>query len=226
VKAVLLRDYGPAENLYLGETETPKPGPGQIRVKVAATALNRADILQREGKYPAPAGESPILGLEIAGTVDAPGPQTNRWQEGQKVFGLISGGAYAEYALIDENLAWPIPEAWSFAEAAAIPEAFLTAYQSLVWIAKTQAAEKVLVHAGASGVGTAAIQLLKALGAGVAVTASASKHDLCRSLGADLCIDYRQNDFVSACKDWSNDQGVEVVLDFLGAQYWQKTWMF
>jgi tumor protein p53-inducible protein 3 len=222
MKAVLLSEHGPVENLYLGETKTPEPGPGQIRVKVAATALNRADLLQREGKYPAPAGESPILGLEIAGTVDKLGPGSTRWQQGQRVFGLLAGGGYAEYALIDENLAWPTPQTWSFAEAAAIPEAFLTAYQSLVSIAKVQATEKVLVHAGASGVGTAAIQLLKALGAEVAVTASASKHDLCHKLGADLCIDYRQNDFVQACQDWSHGNGVAVVLDFLGAQYWQK----
>ncbi len=222
MKAVLLSEHGPVENLYLGETETPEPGPRQIRIKVAATALNRADLLQREGKYPAPAGESPILGLEIAGTVDKLGPGSTRWQPGQRVFGLLAGGGYAEYALIDENLAWPIPETWSFVEAAAIPEAFLTAYQSLVWIAKVKATEKVLVHAGASGVGSAAIQLLKALGADIAVTASASKHDLCHKLGADLCIDYHQNDFVQACQDWGNGKGVVVVLDFLGAQYWQK----
>jgi putative PIG3 family NAD(P)H quinone oxidoreductase len=221
MQAILIRQPGDATQLYLGEYERPKPAPDEVLVRVAATALNRADILQREGKYPPPAGASPILGLEVAGEVAAIGSQVSQFSPGDRVFGLLPGGAYAQYATIKASMALPIPQNWSFEEAAAIPEVFLTAYQALMWLAKLQAEETILIHAGASGVGTAAIQLAKLIGAKVAVTASAAKHEACRQLGADLCIDYHHQDFVYEIRQHLRPSGVDVVLDFMAAAYFE-----
>ncbi len=219
MKAVLFDAFGGPEVLYLGETEQPRPGPGELLVRVRATALNRADTLQRRGLYPPPPGESSILGLEMAGEVAETGPGVQKWKVGDAVCSLLGGGGYAEYAVIPENMALPVLPGWSWAQAASVPEAFLTAWQSLQWISALKSGERVLVHAGGSGVGTAAVQLARALGAEPWVTASASKHDLCRQLGAAGCIDYRTEDF-SALLDASRPGGgVDVLLDCIGAPY-------
>lgn len=219
MRAVLVRAPGGPENLYIGEFPTPAPGPGELLVRVCATSLNRADLLQRAGKYPPPPGASPILGLDVAGTVVALGPGVTGWQMGDRVFGLVEGGGYAEYAVLPAAMAMRIPDNLSCEEAAAIPEVFLTAYQALCWLGQLQKNEQVLVHAGASGVGTAAIQLARRIGARVHVTASAPKHNVCQALGAETTIDYRQEDFAERVLQATEGNGVHVVLDFVGAPY-------
>lgn len=205
---------GGADTLEITFAEKPQPAPGQLRVRVLAAGINRADIVQREGHYPPPKGASPVLGLEIAGIVDAVnGP--SRFQEGDAVFGLLSGGGYAEYALIDSSAALPKPDLMSWAEAASLPEAWMTAWFNLVDIAAVQPGETVLIHAGASGVGAAAIQLASLLGARVIASAgSDDKRAYCRSLGAEVVIDSRQPGFAANLKAQG---GVDVVLDPVGA---------
>ncbi len=222
MRAVRLHDFGGPDKLYIGEWEQPQPGPGEILVRVAATALNRADTLQRMGKYPPPEGESPILGLEMAGTVAALGEGVTQWSEGDKVCALLGGGGYAEYVCLSARQAMPWPEGFDAVQAAAIPEVFLTAFQALRWLAGLKEKEQVLIHAGASGVGTAAIQLARAMGAEPVVTASAGKHALCRELGAKLAIDYKTEDFAERVADFTNGRGVDVIVDFIGGPYFQK----
>jgi tumor protein p53-inducible protein 3 len=219
MKAILVHQPGGPEELILGEYEKPEPKPNELLVRVHATALNRADTLQRQGKYPAPAGASPLLGLEIAGEVAAVGAACTKYKVGDKVFGLLPGGGYAEYAVIDEAMAMPVPGNLSMEEAAAIPEVFLTAFQALVWLGRLQAGERVLVHAGASGVGTAAIQLARELGAEVYVTASAAKHEACLALGATKAIDYKSASFKEEVLKHTNQQGVDVIIDFIAGPY-------
>lgn len=222
MRAVLVRSPGGPEELTLGEWPRPSPGEQELLVKVGASALNRADILQRQGKYPPPAGESPVLGLEMAGTVVATGSQVSSWKVGDRVCGLLAGGGYAEYAVLHEKMALPVPEDWSLESAAAVPEVFLTAYQALRWLANLEEEEWVLLHAGASGVGTAAIQLAREMGATVLVTASAAKHARCRELGAACTIDYSSTDFKRAVLEFTGDRGVDVVVDVIGASYFQR----
>jgi len=220
MRAILVEQFGGPENLKIGEYPTPSPGAQEILVEVKATALNRADLMQRQGKYPPPPGESEILGLEMAGVVTAVGEKVEKWQPGNRVCGLLAGGGYAEYAVIHEDMAMPIPDNLDFLAAAAIPEVFLTAFQALYWLADLQPEEKVLVHAGASGVGTAAIQLAKMSRATVIATASAKKHEICKALGANFTIDYKNEDFETKVEAFAG--GVDVVLDFIGAPYWQR----
>ncbi|MDF9801121.1 tumor protein p53-inducible protein 3 [Catalinimonas alkaloidigena] len=223
MQAVIFDQPGGAEKLRIGEWETPQPDKHEILIKVAATALNRADILQREGKYPPPKGSSPILGLEVSGEVVETGSEAKRWKQGDLVFGLIPGGGYAQYAVIHEDMAMPVPDSLSLAEAAAIPEVSLTAYQALSWLAYFKKGEKLLIHAGASGVGTAAIQLAREMGAGkIIVTASASKHPLCLELGANLAIDYQNQDFEKVVNEQTDGKGVDVIIDFIAAPYFNS----
>jgi len=223
MQAVKIESFGDPGQLTIGQWPMPAPAPRELLVQVAATALNRADTLQRQGKYPPPSGESPLLGLEMAGTVVETGSEVARWKTGDRVCGLLGGGGYAQYAAIHEEMAMRIPDELSFEQAAAIPEVWLTAYQALRWLAGFQAEEWLLIHAGASGVGTAAIQLARQMKAGkILVTASAPKHDICRELGADLAIDYQNKDFKKAVFDYSNERGVDVVIDFIGAPYFQR----
>lgn len=222
MKAIQIKAFGGPEELYLGDYETPTPAGNEILVKVEATALNRADTLQRMGKYPPPEGDSPIMGLEVAGEVVEVGEQAIHWKVGDKVCGLLGGGGYAEYAVIPERLALPWPEGFDAVQASAIPEVFLTAFQALRWLAHLQEGERVLINAGASGVGTAAIQLVKVMGAHPVVTASASKHGLCQELGAELAIDYKTENFAERLRDYTNGEGVNVVIDFIGGPYLQQ----
>jgi putative PIG3 family NAD(P)H quinone oxidoreductase len=222
MKAIIVEKPGGIEQLKLGDYPKPQCGETEILVKVKATALNRADIMQREGKYPPPAGASPILGLEIAGIVESVGSKVFKWKSGDKVFGLIPGGGYAEYAIINENMVIEIPDNLSFEESASIPEVFLTAFQSLVWLSELKTNEFVLIHAGASGVGTAAIQIARELGARIIITASTEKQKICKDLGADLTIDYKTKNFKDEILKFTNNYGADVIIDFIGGSYFKQ----
>lgn len=219
MKAVLVPEPGAPETLTIGEYPTPEPGADELLVKVHAAALNRADTLQRRGKYPPPDGASEILGLDIAGTVADMGPGCVNWKEGDRVFGLVPGGGYAEYAILHKDMAMAVPPGLSLVEAAAIPEVFLTAYQALHWLGRLRAGEHVLIHAGASGVGTAAIQLVKRANAHPYITASAPKHETCKALGAEATIDYKTENFAERIAAITEGRGVDIILDFIGAPY-------
>lgn len=219
MQAVHVRAAGGPEQLTIGAAKRPTPGPTEALVRVRATALNRADTYQRRGHYDPPPGASPILGLETAGEVVEVGRGVRRWHAGDNVFGLLAGGGYAEFVAVDEGLLLPKPEALSFAEAAAIPEVFLTAYQALFWLGGLAAGEQALIHAGGSGVGTAAIQLAARAGATPHITASAGKHAACRALGAATTIDYAREDFADRLLDATDGDGADVILDFIGAAY-------
>ena len=219
MKAVIYENPGDPDVLHIGEWEKPVADKHEILVKVAATALNRADTLQRRGKYPPPRGASSILGLEISGTVVGCGAEVSKWSEGDRVFGLIPGGGYAEYAVIHEDMAMPVPDNLSLEEAAAIPEVFLTAFQSIKWLLDLKNEETILIHAGASGVGTAAIQLAREIGAKIVVTASAPKHELCIELGAFKAIDYHDGPFEKSVMEATDGKGVDVIIDFIAAPY-------
>jgi putative PIG3 family NAD(P)H quinone oxidoreductase len=222
VKVISFHSFGEADQLFFTEAPEPVASEHQVLVKVKATALNRADILQRRGKYPPPVGESQVLGLEIAGGIVVCGHQVTRWRPGDKICGLIAGGGYAEYAVIHEQHAMPIPEGLSFVESAAIPEAFLTAWQALHWHAQIKKGQQVLLHAAASGVGTAAIQLIKKAGAEVTAVTSAEKHALCKKLGASVCIDYKKESFSRRVADIIGKDGVDIIIDFIGASHWEQ----
>lgn len=221
MKGVIVNNPGGPEQLEITDLPSPQPQAGELLIEVHAAAVNRTDIVMREGK--AGYATNPILGVEVAGTViEVNGEST--FKVGDRVMGLVNGGGYAEYAVMPMDRAIPIPDSFSFAEAAAIPEVFLTAYQTLYWIGKLQQGETVLVHAGASGVGTAAIQLAKQISkATVIVTAgSAKKLDFCRELGADVLINYKEQSFDEEVLRATNGQGADVILDFVGADYWAK----
>ncbi len=220
MRAVTQSGHGGPEVLRVSEVEPPVPAAEQLLVRVRASALNRADTLQRKGMYPPPKGESDILGLELAGEVEACGPGVEGFAKGTRVFGLVGGGGYAEYALIDREMAMPIPEGWSFAEAAAVPEVFFTANETVFVLGNLQPGEAVLIHAGGSGVGTAAIQMAHHIGARVYFTAgSDEKIRRAMALGADGGINYRTHDFAEEIQRLTDGAGVDVVEDFLGASY-------
>ncbi|WP_078430877.1 NAD(P)H-quinone oxidoreductase [Alkalihalobacterium alkalinitrilicum] len=219
MKAVLVDEQ--TKELYLGDFEDPQCGEDELLVSVKATALNRADLLQKKGLYPPPKGESPILGLEMAGVVEKVGAKVNDWEIGDRVFALLPGGGYAEKARIPASMAMRMPDNFSFEQAAAIPEAYLTAYLKMIQLGELSEGEIVLIHAGASGVGTAAIQLAKEKGATSIVTAgSAEKLEACISLGADYTINYKEESFSERVLDITDGKGVQVILDFIGASYW------
>lgn len=222
MKAVIVKKPGGIEELKIVEVPAPEPGEKEILVKVHAAALNRADIIQRQGKYPPPAGASDILGLEIAGEVFSAGSNVKNWKKGEKVFGLLPGGGYAEFAVINGKMANRVPSDLSYEKAAAIPEVFLTAYQALYWHSKLQKDEKILIHAGGSGVGTAAIQLAKLIGAEIYVTASKEKHKICYKLGADAAIDYKNENFEERIMQLTVGKGVNVIIDFVAGPYFMQ----
>jgi len=224
MKALLLNNQSDEPVMEFGDYATPEPAENELLVKVKSTALNRADLLQKKGKYPVPEGESPIMGLEMSGVVESVGKGVTKFSEGDRVFGLLGGGGYAEYCTIHEEMALSIPDFMSFEEAAAIPEVFLTAYQALMWLGDLKDEETVLIHAGASGVGTAAIQLAKHLKkAQIAVTAgSKEKLDLCRSLGATLQINYKEQDFAEKIRERFGENSVDLIIDFVGSPYWEN----
>lgn len=219
MRAVVLEDKGGPEVLQLRDVPDPVPGPEEILVEVITTAVNRADLLQRMGLYPGPPMAHEIPGLEFAGRVGAVGSRVSEHTVGDLVMGINNGGCYAERLAIHERLAMKVPDALPITDAGAFPEVFITAWDALVRQSGLTSGRWALVHAGASGVGTAAIQIAKTLGARIAVTASAGKHDVCHELGADLVIDYRAEDYVEAVKDVTGGVGVDVVLDVIGGDY-------
>ncbi len=198
----------------------PQPGPGEILVAVAAAGINRPDVLQRQGGYNPPPGASDIPGLEFAGTVVGRGPGATRFAPGEAVCALVAGGGYAEYAVVHESNALPVPEGLSLVEAGAVPETYFTVWSNVFQRGRLQAGESFLVHGGSSGIGTTAIQLAKAFGATVLATAgSTEKCRACRALGADHAIDYRSEDFVAAAKAATGGRGVNLILDMVGGDY-------
>jgi len=221
MKAILVKEPGGIEQLTLTEIKQPKPQAGEVLVKVKASAVNRADIVKRVGKYPNQAKENISLGLEVSGIVEEVGSNISKYKIGDEVCGLMAEGGYAEYAILREDIIIPKPDNLSFVEAAAIPEVFMTAYQTLFWLGKLKRGEHVLIHAGGSGVGTAAIQLAKQAGAIVTVTAgSQEKLEFCKTLGADTLINYKTETFSDVILEETKKRGVDLILDFIGASYW------
>lgn len=219
MRAVVLESYGGPEVLGLKEVPDPTPAPEEVLVRVRATALNRADLLQRMGFYPGPAMAHEIPGMEFAGTVSAVGERVETRSVGDEVMGIVGGGAYAEQLTVHERQTMVVPVSVGLDDAAAIPEVWITAFDALVAQAGLTSGRTALVHAGASGVGTAAIQIAKGIGARIAVTASSGKVDACRALGADLAIDYTTDDFVEAVNALTDGAGADVILDVIGGDY-------
>ena len=223
MKAVVLREHGGPEVLQIEDVPSPTFGAEDILVSVAATALNRADLLQRMGLYPNPFPQGPeIPGLEFAGTVKAVGERVTAWKVGDKVMGIVSGGAYAEELALHERQAMAVPAGMSLHDAAALPEVFITAWDALVVQGGLTSGRWAMVHAGASGVGTAAIQICKAIGARIIVTCSSGKVQSCKDLGADVVVDYGSQDFVEEVHKATNGKGVDVVLDVIGGEYVER----
>lgn len=218
--AIAITAPGGPEVLVPQRRPVPTPGADEILVKVAASGVNRPDVMQRMGLYPPPPGASEIPGLEIAGEVVATGSNATRWKTGDRVCALVSGGGYAEYCLAHESHALAVPAGVAMQEAAAIPETFFTVWHNMFERGRLAAGETVLVHGGSSGIGTTAIQLAKAYGATVLVTAGTDeKCAACRALGADHAINYRTTDFVAAAKEATGGAGVNLILDMVGGEY-------
>ena len=219
--AVQITEPGGPEMLSWDEVpDPPAPGGGQVLLRVAATAVNRADLLQRQGHYPPPAGAPPYPGLECSGTVAAVGPGAEGWSVGDQVCALLPGGGYAEQVLAPAAHLLPVPSGVGLVAAAGLPEAACTVWSNVFMLAALRPGETLLVHGGGSGIGTLAIQLAKAAGARVAVTAgSAAKLDRCHALGADIGIDYREQDFVESLRAATDGHGADVILDLMGAAY-------
>ncbi len=212
-----------ADTLEICQRPTPEPKRDEVLIKVHAAGLNRLDIMQRKGLYPPPEGATNILGLEVAGTVAALGNSSTHLNIGDKVCALVTGGGYAEYCVASSRLCLAIPEGFSFTMAAALPETFFTVWSNLFDRAHLQADEILLVHGGSSGIGTTAIQLAKTFGAKVIITAgSDEKCQFCRDLGADLTIDYHLQDFVEEIRNYTNGNGVNIILDMIGGDYFAR----
>jgi putative PIG3 family NAD(P)H quinone oxidoreductase len=222
MKAVLLDGFGGLEVLKVGEAEKPAPKANEVLIRVAATSINRPDLVQRAGKYPPPPGDSEILGLEVAGVIEAVGSEVSGWRIGDWVMTLVGGGGYAEYAVAYASHLIPIPATMSFEEAACVCESYITAFLNVFMIGELQDGQTAILHGGGGGVNTAAIQLAKALtpSTKLIVTASPAKLERVKQLGADLVIDYTQTpDFSDLVKEFTNKKGVDVILDHVGAKY-------
>jgi len=222
MKAVLLDGFGGLEVLKVGKVDKPAPKEGEVLIQVAATSINRPDLVQREGKYPPPPGDSEILGLEVAGTIAELGPGVSGWQVGDRVITLVGGGGYAEYAVAYASHLMRIPEAMSFEEAACVCESYITAFLNVFMIGELKDGQTAILHGGGGGVNTAAIQLAKALtpNAKLIVTAHPSKIERVKQLGADLVIDFTQTpDFTDVVKEFTSKKGVDLILDHVGAKY-------
>ena len=223
MQAIINNTFGEPEVLQIGKAERPTINDDEILIAVKASAINRADTLQRMGKYPPPKGVSSIIGLEVAGVVEAIGKSVNKWKIGDRVCALLAGGGYAQYAKVHQDIAMSIPDNLDFLQASAIPEVFLTAYQALHWLGDMKRGETLLVHSAASGVGTAAIQMAKKNGLKVLGTASGGKHELCEKLGADYLVDYKKADFEEAIiSHLGKENAVDIVIDFIAAPYFKK----
>lgn len=219
MRAVVLEEHGEPDVLRVREVPDPVPGPDEVVVEVLATALNRADLLQRRGFYPGPPMAHEIPGMELAGRIVELGERVAERAVDDEIMCIVGGGAYAERVAVHERQVMSIPSTVDLADAASIPEVFITAWDALVLQGGLAPGGVALVHAGASGVGTAAIQIARALGARVIVTASTTKVERCRELGADLAVDYGGEDFAEAARDFTGGRGVDVVLDVVGGDY-------
>ncbi len=220
MRAVIATEPGGPEVLTLTDLPDPQPGPGQVVIEVAATAVNRADLMQRKGFYPPPAGASDVLGLECSGTVAAVGSGVTTWAVGDQVCALLAAGGYATHVAVPAGQVMPVPDGVDLVSAGALPEVASTVWSNVFMVAGLRAEETLLVHGGAGGIGTMAIQLGHALGARVITTAgSAEKLELCRSLGADVVVNYREQDFVEEVRAATDGRGVDVILDNMGAKY-------
>lgn len=222
MRAIVITRPGGPEVLELRTVEDPRPGPGEVVLEVAATAVNRADLMQREGRYPPPPGASPLPGLEASGIVAEVGTGVEGWAEGGRAMALLSGGGYAERVAVPAGQLMPVPEGMNLVSAAAVPEVFLTAWQSLHRLTRLAAGETLLVHAAASGVGTAAIQMAREMGASVIGTVrSPAKAEAVRDLGA-LVVVARDGRFADAVREATDGRGANVILDLVGAAYWNE----
>jgi len=223
--AIVIRAPGGPDMLEPQERPVPPPGEHEVLVKIAAAGVNRPDVMQRKGLYPPPPGATDIPGLEIAGEVVALGAKVERWKPGDKVMGLVIGGGYAQFCPVHESHALPIPQNLSLIEAAAIPETIFTVWHNVFERGGLKAGETLLVHGGSSGIGTAAIQLAKARGARVITTAGTpDKCQACRHLGADVAVNYKDEDFVAATKAATHGRGADVILDMVGGDYIERNY--
>jgi NADPH:quinone reductase len=217
MKAITFNDFGEAAVLHLAEQPDPEIRPHDLLVKVHAAGVNRADISQRRGAYGRPDfGDSSLMGLEIAGEVIGLGDAANGYAIGDRVMGIVGGGAYATVARIDHRMAIPVPAGLDYVQAAAIPEVFVTANEALIHFAELQAGQTVLIHAASGGVGTAAVQLAHLTGARILATAAADKHARLQALGVEMCIDYKVENFAEAVERETGGKGVDAVIDFIG----------
>ncbi|MGN6132589.1 MAG: NAD(P)H-quinone oxidoreductase [Nocardioidaceae bacterium] len=220
MRAVTAPQPGGPEALVVSELPDPAPAPGEVVIDMAATAVNRADTLQRQGFYPPPPGASDVLGLECSGVVSAVGDGVSEWAVGDEVCALLAGGGYAEKVLVPAGQVMPVPEGVDLVTAGALPEVACTVWSNVFMVAGLQSDETLLVHGGAGGIGTMALQVAHALGARVLATAgSPDKLELCRSLGADVAISYKEQDFVEEVKAATDGRGADVILDNMGAKY-------
>lgn len=218
--AIQIGDAKTPESLYLAEVARPSPARHEVLVEIAAAGVNRGDCYQRMGFYPPPPGASDIMGLEFAGTVIACGANVTRWQVGDRIAALVAGGGYAQYGCVHEDHALPIPDAMSFAQAASLPEVIFTVWANVMEGGRLQPGETLLIHGGASGIGTMGIQMAKLRGANIIVTAgSDDKAAACCALGADNAINYSSEDFVARVKELTNQNGADVILDMVGGDY-------
>lgn len=221
--AAVASEPGGPEVLGWVEVPTPEPGPGEVLIRVAASAVNRADLLQRQGLYPPPPGTSAIIGLECSGTVDALGAGVTSHQIGQPVVALLAGGGYAEFVAVPSGQVMPVPTPVPLVDAAALPEVACTVWSNLAMVGRMQQGDWLLIHGGGSGIGTFAIQLARAMGVRIAVTAgSQAKLQACADLGAEVLINYREQDFVAACLEATGGSGVDLILDNMGAAYLER----
>ncbi|WP_043693488.1 NAD(P)H-quinone oxidoreductase [Luteibacter sp. 9133] len=223
MKAITFDQFGDADVLHLTDVDQPVARDDDLLVRVYAAGVNRADIIQRNGGYKGESyGDSEIMGLEIAGEIIAIGRNVHGHAVGDRVMGIVGGGAYAEVARIDHRMAMTIPDRLGYVEAAAIPEAFVTAHEAAFHLGRVESMDSILIHAGASGVGSAAIQLARAAGARVFATASGGKLDRVRGFGAGIAIDYRSDDFAEVVSRETDKRGVDVIVDFIGAPYFER----
>lgn len=223
MRFVDLPSFGGPEVMTFSNGPLPSPKAGELLVKVQAAGINRPDVAQRQGNYPAPKDASPVLGLEVAGEVVALGEGVNDFRIGDRVCALANGGGYAEYCVVPAGQALPFPKGYDAVKAAAVPETFFTVWANLFQMAGLTEGESVLIHGGSSGIGTTAIQLAKAFGAEVYTTAgSKEKCDACETLGAKRAINYKREDFADVIKDATGGKGVDVILDMIGASYFEK----
>ena len=220
MRAITIPEPGDADSLVLDEVPDPEAGPGQVLIDVVAAGVNRADVMQRLGHYPPPPGASDYPGLEVSGRIAALGDGVEGWQVGDEVCALIDGGGYAERVVAPADQLLPVPQGVSLVDAAGLPEVTCTVWSNVFLVANIQPGQVLLVHGGSSGIGTMAIQLAKAVGAHVAVTAgSQAKLDVCRELGAEFLVNYREEDFVGRVRELTKGHGADVILDNMGAKY-------